>query len=548
MVTQILVDLFGEVALLMWGIHMVHTGVLRAFGSRLRQFLSRGLRTPIHAFLSGFGITTLLQSSTAAALMVSSFAAGGALDLATSLAMMLGANVGTTLLVQALSFDITLLFPPLILIGVTAFRRSARTRTRDLGRALIGLGLMLLALHLILQTVQPFEASRTLRTLLGGITSDPTLNLLIAALFALAAHSSVAAMLFIMSLAGAGVLSPTVTLAMVLGANLGSALNPVLEGPRDDPAKLRMPLGNLLNRLMGCLIALPLLGPIEHAILQFDADPGRLAAHFHLLFNLVMSLLFLGFLPRLASWLTRMLPEKESVADPGKPLYLDSSVLTMPSLALTNAAREVLRMADVVTSMLRQSLVAFREEDREKISEVRRMDDTLDRLHGAVQRYLAALSTQTLEQQELRRVSELLNFAANLEHVGDIVDRNLMGLASKRIKQQLTLAEEELAEIDEVHARLLDHLQLAVSVLMFGDANAARRLLNEKVHMRTLELGASERHLAQMRDGLTAKLASGTLHLDTLRVLKRMDAHLAGTAYPVLEQLGEIRPSRLASS
>lgn len=548
MVTQILVDLFGEVALLMWGIHMVHTGVLRAFGSRLRQVLSHGLHTPIHAFLSGLGITTLMQSSTATALMVSSFAAGGVLELAPSLAMMLGANVGTTLVVQALSFDITLLFPLLILIGVTAFRRSARTRTRDLGRAAIGLGLMLLALHLILQTVQPIEASRTLRLLLSGITSDPTLNLLLAALFTLVAHSSVASMLFIMSLAGAGVLSPVVTLAMVLGANLGSALNPVLESSRDDPAKLRMPVGNLINRVVGCVLALPLLGWIEPAILRFDPDPGRLAAHFHLLFNLVMSLLFLGILPRLAEWLTRWLPEQDGTTDPSKPQYLDAALLSSPSLALTNAAREVLRMADVVTGMLRHSLVAFRDEDRDKINEVRRMDDTLDSLHHEIQQYLAALSTQKLEEQELRRVGELLNFAANLEHVGDIVDRNLMGLASKRIKQKLVLEEEELAEIDEVHSRLLDHLQLAVSVLMFGDANAARRLLNEKVQMRTLELSAAERQLAQMREGLTAKLASGTLHLDTLRVLKRMDAHLAGTAYPVLEQLGEIRPSRLASS
>lgn len=548
MVTQILVDLFGEVALLMWGIHMVHSGVLRAFGSRLRQVVNQGVRTPLHAFLSGLGVTTLIQSSTATALMLASFVASGVVALAPALAMMLGANVGSTLLVQALSFDITLLFPVLILVGVTAFRRSARARIRDMGRAAIGLGLVLLALHLILQTLQPIEASRTLRLLLHGITGEAPLNLLIAAVFTLLAHSSVAALLFIMSLAGTGVLSPEVTLAMVLGANLGSALNPVLENGRDDPAKLRMPLGNLLNRLVGCLIALPLLTPIEQTILRFDSDPGRLAAHFHLLFNLGTALLFLGLLPRLAALLTRWLPERNNAGDPGQPRYLEHAVLDVPSLALANAAREVLRMADVVTEMLRQSQLAFRSEERDKISEVRSMDDTLDQLHGAIQRYLAQLSTQPLGEDELRRVRELLNFAANLEHIGDIADRNLMGLASKRIKQQLTLAEEELAEIDEVHARLLEHLQLAVSVLMFGDADAARRLLKEKVRLRSLELSASKRQFAQMRAGLTGKLASGTLHLDTLRVLKRMDAHLSWIAYPVLEQLGEIRPSRLASS
>ncbi|NHQ81632.1 Na/Pi cotransporter family protein [Chromobacterium vaccinii] len=548
MATQILIDLFGEVALLMWGIHMVHTGILRAFGSQIRQFLGKSLRTPLRAFLSGLGITTLLQSSTATALMLGSFAAGGMVDLAPSLAVMLGANVGTTLIVQALSFNITLAFPILILAGVTAFRRSARTRTRDMGRVGIGLGLMLLALHLILETVQPIEASRTLRLLLENITSDPTLNLLLAALFSLAAHSSVASMLFIMSLAGAGVLSPTITVAMVLGANLSSALNPVLEGNRNDPAQLRMPVGNLVNRLAGCLLALPFLDDIQRAILSVDPDPGRLAAHFHLLFNLAMSMLFIGALPRLSRWLVTWLPAHASPDEPSQPMYLDPAMLGTPTLALTNAAREVLRMADVLTLMLRQSQAAFREVDRNRVSQIRAMDDQLSQLHGAIQRYLAALSPYSLDDEELRRIGEILNFASVLQHISEMVDRNLMACANRLVKQQLALSEEELSDIDEVLGRLLGHLHLAVTILMFGDASSAHQLLKEKARLREMELNAAERQFNQIRAGSTSDLAAGNLYLETLRVLKRIDSYLTGTAYPLLEQRGELPADRLATS
>jgi phosphate:Na+ symporter len=246
--TQVLVSLLGQVALLLWGIHMISSGVQRAFGSNLRQALAVGLRNRWRAFAAGVAVTGLLQSSTATALMVTSFTAGGTVDLVPALAVMLGANVGTTLIVQAVSFDISLVFPVLIFLGVTAYRRGRRTIIRDVGTALIGLGLMLLALHLLIDTMRPVETSQALRDLLHAVTRDPLLNIILAAALSWATHSSVAAMLFIMSLAGAGVVSAEAALVMVLGANLGSALNPIAEGLGKDPTRLRVPAGNLLNR------------------------------------------------------------------------------------------------------------------------------------------------------------------------------------------------------------------------------------------------------------------------------------------------------------
>ena len=545
--THILINLLGEIALLLWGIHMVHSGVLRAFGSGLRRLLGHGLRNRGRAFLAGLGVTTVLQSSTATALMATSFAADGLVGLVPALAIMLGANVGTTLIVQVLSFDITLVFPVLIFAGVAAFRRGQRTRVRDVGRILVGLGLMLLALHLLTETMEPVARVPGLREMLRRVTDEPLLNIALAAAFTWAAHSSVAAMLFIMSLAGSGVIAPEAALAMVLGANIGSAVNPVFEGTGGDPLKLRVPVGNLAVRIVGAALILPFLGPAVQWLGWLEPDPERLTANFHTAFNLALAAVFILPLPLVAKFLERCFPERIVASDPGAPRYLDRAALETPSLALSNAAREALRMTDVVEVMLRGSQDVFRVDDRKRIEEISRMDDILDRLHREIHRYLASIGRDALNDEEWGRVSEILAFAINLEHIGDIVDKNLMELAAKKIKLQLGFSRGANAEIDDMHQRLLDHLQLAVAVFMHADARAARRLVAEKEQFRELERAATQRHFTRVQEGRTESVETSGLLLDIVRDLKRIEAHIAATAYPLLELSGELKPSRLVS-
>ncbi len=544
--TSVLIHLFGEIALLLWGINMVNSGVQRAFGSDLRWVLGMALRTRLQAFLAGVGVTTVLQSSTATALMVASFTAGGAVDIVPALAVMLGANVGTTLIVQVLSFDVSLIFPALIFGGFVAYRRGKSSRIKDLGRVTIGLGLMLLSLHLLTETIRPIESSKVIKDLLAVIAPDPLILVLLSAIFAWLAHSSVAALLFIMSLAGAGVIDAHSALVMVLGANLGSSLNPLLEGTGGDPVKLRVPAGNFGMRVIGCLVALPLIDPILSAMSMFDPHPARLAANFHTLFNVVVAAIFILPLPWIAQLLLKLFPEKLRASDPGTPQYLDKDALDTPSVALSNAAREVLRMVDTVESMLRSSQDLFHEDDISRVDHVSRTDDVLDRLFSAIRRYLSSINHEALSEAEAKRLSDILAFAINLEHVGDIIDKNLMELAAKRIKNHLRLPKDNLEDITSMHAKLLEHLQLAASVLMFQDLGSARRLVSEKERFRDLERAVAQKHLEQLRSGRTAGDTSA-IQLDIVRDLKRIEAHIASTGHSLLEQSGELKPSRLTS-
>src|SRR5437763_594695 len=403
--TLSLIDLAGAIALLLWGLHMVQSGIQRAFGPNLRRFLGRALGDRWRPFAAGIGVTAIPQSSTATGLMAASFAAGGLVDLVPALAIMLGANLGTTLIVQVLSFDIGRVAPLFVLIGVILFRKSLQSRTRDLGRVAIGLGLMLLALQLLLALITPYEDVPSLRLLMGAIATQPVIDVILAAALTWAAHSSVATVLLIASFAAKGVIPPHAAFALVLGANLGEALIPLLESSGNgDPAAKRLPVGNLLNRLVGCLLGLLLLDGIGPLIVRLEPDPARAAADFHTLFNLA--------------------------------------------------------------------------------------------------------------------------------------------IAAKRLKRGLAFSVEGQAEIRTMLERLAGNVQAAAAVFMTEVARAARQLLREKEVFRDLETRATEAHFARIRAGRVESVETSALHLDLLRDMKRINAHLAAAAYPVLEDLGELLPSR----
>lgn len=542
----ILFDLIGGIALLLWGMHMVESGIMRAFGTDLRRFLGTALRNRARAFLLGLGATTLLQSSTATGLMVTSFTAAGLMRLSSALAVMLGANVGSTIIVQLLSWDVSIVTPILIALGVFAFKRGERTRVRDLGRVAIGLGLMLLSLHILMESLGSAQNAPSMHALLADITREPLMNLLLGAILAWAAHSSVAVVLLVMSMAHAGAMSPEAAIAIVIGANLGSSLNPLFEGAGSgDPAKRRLPIGNLVNRLVGCAIALPLVHPISQWLVAIESDPARQIANFHTLFNLALALLFIGWLDAFARLLIRLLPVGPRPLDPATPLYLDESAIKTPAVALTCAARETLHMGDLVEAMLRQSMTALLDDDRRLVMNVEQMDNAIDRLHEAIKHYVTRITRDSLDTRDGTRAMEIISFSINLEHVGDIIDKNLMELAAKKIKHHLTFSTQGATELQEFHQRVIASLRLAMTVFMSGNVATARQLLEDKVEIRELERRASDSHLARLRDGKLETIETSALHIDVLRDLKRIHSHICAAAYPVLESTGALKKSRL---
>jgi phosphate:Na+ symporter len=546
---MVLLDLLGGVALLLWGLHMVHSGILRAFGPDLRLLLAKALNNRLSAFAAGIGLTALLQSSTATALITTSFAAEGMVSLVSALAIMLGANLGTTLIVQVMSFNIASVAPILFIIGLVAFRSGPRSRIKDIGRVSIGLGLMLLALHILLDSLAPAENAPGVLVVMNALTGDPVLCIIIGALVTWVVHSSVASVLLVMSLAYAHFISPYAALALVLGANLGSAINPLFEGARrDNPASYRLPLGNLVNRLVGIMLVAPFLHPIAGLLQVWQPDLAKATAMFHIAFNAATALLFIGLLDGMARLLEALLPNRLQETDPSRPRYLDESALETPSLALADAARETLHMGDHVEIMLRQVMAAMMTNDRALVDQVSRMDNAVDGLDEAIKLYVTKLTRGSLDEREGHRAMEIISFAINLEHIGDIIDKNLSELATKKIKRRFQFSPEGAEELSIFHKRTMDSLRIAFGVFMSGDVNEARKLLADKAALRNAELAATERHLDRLREGRSESIETTSLHLDVLRDLRRIHSHICSVAYPVLDAAGELPARRSAEN
>jgi phosphate:Na+ symporter len=540
----LLLNLLGGIALLLWATRMVRTGVLRAFGERFRRAIGRATANPLWACLTGIAVATAVQSSSATALIVVAFVERGLVTLAAALALMLGADVGSTLVVQALSFNLSGLVPLFLIAGVAAFMLSASTMVQQIGRIAIGLALMIVSLGMVVGSSEAFRQSPVLVLLFQRLADDPIMATIVGALLAWLSHSSVATILLIISLAGTGIAATPLAVALTVGANIGSGFIPLglsLKGP---VSSKRVLVGNLAFRVIGAVLVLAFLPLVVPAIEAIEADPARRVADFHTIFNLGLAALCLPLTGIAARLLEQVLPER---ADEAQPViaHLDDTLLDRPQLALGAATREVMRLADMVEIMVREVILTFGPGGEKRRQGIKALDDGIDRLQEEIKLYLTRLTRQPLSEEDSRRAFDLILFTTNLEHIGDIIDKSLLELAAKKQRLNVAFSPEGWAEIAGMHARVVDQMRLAMTVFVTNDARMAREIVLEKDSIRAAERDATENHLRRLREGTVASLETSALHLDILRDLKRINSHITSVAYPILEAAGELRESRL---
>lgn len=540
----VVTNILGAVALLLWGLSMISTGVTRAFGGELRHWLNSG-GGRFGAAAAGMAVTVALQSSTATCLMAASFVGRGLLEVAPAQAAMLGANLGTALVAKALTFDVGPLAAALLLAAMVVKRVAKGARGRSIARILFGAGLLLLSIRLLDAASGPVREAPQLLRVLADLDGIWLVGLVLAAVLTMVFHSSVASILLILPLAAGGAFSLSFGLALVLGANLGSAVPPILESNRNNPLERRVPVGNAIVRLAGCVLALTALQPLAQALPYLGGGAAQQLVNFHVLLNLAVALVFLPLLGPLSRGLARLLPEAPATSDDRKPRHLDDGALETPNVAIACAARETLRIADQVEAMLGRAQALLTADDADAAKDLGGMDDVVDSLHSAVKLYLARLPAEDMDCADSRRVAETMTFVINLEHIGDIIDRNLKDLGRKRLNRKLAFSAEGGADIAAMFSQTRDNLKSAVAVFLGGDVRLARRLVSDKAEIRNLERRAAEAHFARIRSGRRESIETSALHLDVLRDLKRINAHIAAVAYPILEQGGELEETRL---
>lgn len=530
-----LLNLLSAVALLIWGTHIVRTGILRVYGSHLRKVLSQNADNRPLAFVAGIGVTAMVQSSNATALLVTSFVSQGLMALPAALAIMLGADVGTALMARVLTLDLSWLSPLLIFLGVVFFLSRKQTRSGQLGRVAIGLGLIILALELIVAAAAPITQAQGIKVLFASLTGDLLLDALVGALFALISYSSLAAVLLTATLTGSGLISLPVAIGLVIGANIGSGLLAFLTSSLQSPAGRRVALGSLLYKLIGLLLVIPLLDPLASWLDSMNWRPAELVIGFHLLYNGLRCLLMLpsiGLMARFCNWLLPDRPEDTGVA---RPRHLDPTALATPSLALANAVRETLRIGDLIETMLGHLLDVLRGGQAARSKELRRLDDDVDALYSAVKLYLAQVPRDVLSEHDSRRWAEIIELAVNLEQAGDIIERMLGKVQDQKTAQRHSFSDSGLEELTSLHAQLMANLRLGLNVFLSTDTQGAHQLLREKRRFRARERRLAHAHVGRLHHQVVQSIETSSLHLELIADMKRLNSLFCASAYAVLE-------------
>lgn len=549
----VLLHLAGAVALMLFATRMVKTGVERAYGDVLRHKLRATMRNPIMAVLTGCGLAVALQSSTAVTLLVGSFAGAGIVSGAAGQLAVRGAEIGSALVVKLLSFDLTLLVPLCLIAGTVMFMATERRDWRQLGRILIGVGLLILSLEMIGQASEPLRNSPLMPLIINYFSGDSITTYLMAALITWLFQSSIAAVLLMATLAGRGLITPELGVVLVLGVNLGSSLIAPMLTRSAAPEVRIVPIGNLLMRGLGSLIMLVLIMTFRPDFAFLGKTAPDQIVNAHILFNVLILLAGLplaGLVYRASEKIVALgsMPQPAAALEVVELSALNESALDTPSQALANATREVVRVCEIVEIMLKRIIELYEDADPAKIKALAALDDRVDRKHAAIKLYLAKITRNPLTEDEALRCQELIGACVKLEQVGDIIVRNMLVHVRKKLERGLEFTPEGWQELCAFHASVLANAHLAFNVLVSRDPETARQLVLEKDLLREREKETSASHFVRLREGTAKSVETSSIHLDTIRDLKQINSLLASIAYPVLEERGLLGGSRLKAS
>jgi phosphate:Na+ symporter len=527
----VLFALLGGTALLLYGVRLVGEGLQRAAGTRLRQILQSLSGNRLKALAVGAGVTAVLQSSSATTVMLVGFASAGLLSLRQTIGVILGADVGTTVTVQLLAFDLLAVSPAIVFVGwvLSALGRGAISY---FGRAILGFGFLFLGIKLISDGTVPLKDSPLFREVLGALVGQPILLLVIAAAFTAVVHSSAATIGLAISLATNGLMPLEGAIPVIYGANIGTAGTALVASAGANVEARRVAIAHAAFKVAGVLLFLlftPLFADVIRAI---GGDAPRQIANAHTLFNVALAVLFLPGAGLAADVITRMIPETRRTEEGA--IYLNPQVLDTPSVALGQALRETLRMGDVVVRSLRDVMTVFERDDEPLMREIIKRDDQIDRLEEDIKRYLTKLREQALTEEQSERETALLFVVVDLEATGDVIDKQLMELAEKKIRGNHRFSKQGEHEIRDLHAKVVENLELSLGALASGDGSIAEKVLRHKSPISQLERRYRQSHMDRLKEGLKESIDTSSIHLDVLLALRQINSFATAIAYAVL--------------
>ena len=549
-IVQFILELAGATILLLFAVRMVRTGVERAFGSSFRRLVT-GSNARFRATFAGVALAAIMQSSVAVAMLIAGFASAGTLSFQLGLPAMLGADLGSALLIQFLSMETSWLAPLLLVTGGLMSLKSQSALAKQIGRALLGVALILIALELMRATVTPIRDSAFLPQISALLERDFITAFLVGAVLTFIMHSSVAAVLMFVTMVAIGALPLMVGISLMLGANLGSSLLPLWMTRAMPPVARQVPVMNAILRGTAAIIMVVVVNRSPLMELMPEAGAGQTVILGHVLFNALL-LLAVPFSGLLGAITARVMAEDVAGRD-DMPAHhrsvLDLDALDDPTLAIASIKRELQRMLLIVEEMMLPVMGLLEDFDKDRMNRIIEKDLIINEALDGTRRYVADLSgvngSQNGKASNRKELRNLLEFAIAVEAAGDVVSKTLSQLAANRDRDGIRFSEEGLAELRSMHDRVIANIALAGNVLVSGDVGIARRLIEEKGEFTHRQRKSRKSHLKRLAKGRVESLESSDLHLETGLAFKEFNSHVASVAYPILAREGQLLESRL---
>jgi phosphate:Na+ symporter len=535
MTNLMLFTLFGGMALLLYGMQLAGEGLQLAAGGRMRQILGSITSSRLKGMMVGAAITAVIQSSSATTVMLVGFASSGLLSLTQTIGVILGADIGTTFTVQLIAFQIFDYALLLVGVGFLLIFVPKRKIFRYVGQAILGFGFIFFAMKLMADAMVPLRGSPIVKTLLVSLGDQPLLGIIVAAVFSALVHSSAATIGLAITLSLQDLLPLSAAIPVIFGANIGTCATALASSVGSKAEAKRVALAHVFFKVAGVLVFLPFAGPFSWLVQLTATDVPRQIANAHTLFNVGITALFLPLTPILADLISSLVPDDREGERIFRPKYLDEHMLDTPALAMGQATREALRMADIVSEMFRKTISTFSAEDSELIEIIQEKDDQVDTLDREIKQYLTKLSQQSLTDEQSKREIGILAFVNNMEDIGDIVDKNLMDLARKKVSKGVRFSDAGTQEIELLHKKVLQNLELAISAFASNDPALAQQVLERKLEISQTERKFRAAHIQRLHEGLRESIDTSEIHLDVLTNLKRINSHVTAVAYPILE-------------
>ena len=538
---SLLIELLGSIALLLWGLRMVRTGVMRSYGNNLKRLARRSEGRVIPALTSGLVVAALLQSSTATVLIAASFAGQGLISIGTAFITMLGADVGTSVAVLIASQKLTTVAPFLLALGVFGFIGSKINKWQNVFRAISGLGLILFALSLIATTAGGLSELKQFTALLRIFENQPVFFVLLALILTYLSYSSLAIVLLSVSFLATGVIGLNEGLYLVLGANLGSGMLPLISNWRGSIQELTPVLANLIIRVICILAFYPFVDFVATFGLKF-VSIELFPAIYHLSLNLIVAIVGVIFSKNIITLAEKLFSNREE-QKLAYPRFLELKNFSMPAISLASAKREALHMAEISQKMVVSSLAVLQDNNVTLRHEIIKNEDIVDSLFDSIKLYIARILQEELTPTETQKALNILNFTTNMEHIGDIVNNSLMDISGKKIDKHIQFSKEGLSEIISIHEVVCSNYDLAINTFVSDDCELAKVLYEKKQELHKLEKRSVSKHLQRIGKGMADSLETSSMHIDVIRDYKKINSLLSSIAYPILIASGEILES-----